>query len=75
MAALASFTFSVENLLQNPALIHNISSSLDDSTVTNDCLIIHGRQKDRTRILNMTDYITQAYDAQSGMFLCVRLKL
>ena len=67
-AASRHFTFSVENLLQNPALIHNISSSLDDSTVTNDCLIIHGRQKDRTRILNMTDYITQAYDAQSGMF-------
>ena len=67
-AASRHFTFSVENLLQNPALIRNISSSLDDSTVTNDCLIIHGKQNDRTRILNMTDYITQAYDAQSGMF-------
>lgn len=62
------FTFSIENLLQNPALIHNISSNLDDSSVTNDCLIIHGKQQDRTRILNMIDYITQAYDSDSGVF-------
>ncbi len=62
------FSFSVESLVHNPALIRHISSSLDDSSVSNDCLIIHGKEKDRTRILNIIDYVTQAYDPQSGAF-------
>ena len=62
------FTFSIENLLQNPALIHQISNSLDDAAVSTDCLIVHGKHKDRTRILNVTDYIAQGYDMPSGQF-------
>ncbi|NLA53200.1 MAG: hypothetical protein GX858_02410 [Clostridiales bacterium] len=62
------FTFSIENLLENPALVHQISTSLDDAGVSTDCLIIYGKVKDRTRVLNVTDYIVQAYDMPSGQF-------
>ncbi|NLW12825.1 MAG: hypothetical protein GX028_12540, partial [Clostridiaceae bacterium] len=62
------FTFSIENLLENPALVHQISTSLDDAAVSTDCLIIYGKAKDRTRVLNVTDYIVQAYDMPSGQF-------
>lgn len=62
------FSFSVENLIQNPALVHQISSSLDDNSVTNDCLIVHGKKYDRTRVLTLFDYIVQAYDPDSGTF-------
>lgn len=62
------FTFSLENLTQNPALIHSISSSIDDGSVSSDCLIIHGLKNDRTRILNLADYLSESYDLESGRF-------
>ena len=67
-AASQHFSFSIENLLANPTLIHHISSNLDDAAVSTDCLIVYGKEMDRTRILNVRDYITQGYDMQSGQF-------
>jgi len=65
-AATPHITFSLENLIQNPALISSISASLNDGEVTSDCLIIHGKQADRIRILDGADYVTQSYDPQTG---------
>ena len=67
-AASPHITYSIENLLQNPTLIQNISSSLNDGDVTSDCLIIHGKQADRTRILNGADYIAHSYDQETGSY-------
>lgn len=64
----AQFTFSVESLARNPTLAHSISSSLDDSAVSSDCLIIHNKQTGRTRVLDAEDYIRQSYDIERGVF-------
>ena len=63
------FTFSIENLAENPMLVHAISDSLYDGAVTGDCLIVHGKNTNRTRILNEKDYIKQSYDMETGNFI------
>lgn len=63
------FTFSIEDLFSNPTLVHNISSDIDDSAVSSDCLIIHCPGKNRTKILDQTNYISTTYDSQSGQFV------
>ena len=68
-AGSAFFTFSVENLAENPLLVHNISDSLLDSAVSTDCLIVHSKQMDRTRVLDANDYITADFDASTGQFV------
>lgn len=73
-AASGNFTFSIENLLSNPALIQHISSNLDDTAVSTDCLIVLGKAQDRTRILSFNDFITQEYDVQSGQFYAAGLR-
>lgn len=60
------FSFSLENLALNPKLASSISSSLSDGQVTNDCLIVHCKETDRTRILSGADYVSQGYDPESG---------
>ena len=62
------FTFSIEDLAKNPLLVHTISDSLLDSAVSPDCLIVHGVQKDRTRVLDAGDYISTDFDTASGQF-------
>lgn len=59
------FTYSEENLARNPLLVTNISSSLSDSEVTSDSLIIYCKETDRSRILNGNQYIRQGYDGTS----------
>ena len=59
------FTFSEENLAHNPLLVTSISSSLSDSEVTSDSLIIHCKETGRSRVLNGNQYIRQGYDAAS----------
>ncbi len=68
-AASSNLTFSVDTLAKNPMLAHIISDSADDSAVTTDCLIIHCKEKNRTRILTAKDYVSQSYDVQSGSFV------
>ncbi|HHU02408.1 MAG TPA: hypothetical protein GXZ91_04670 [Christensenellaceae bacterium] len=63
------FTFSIENLAENPMLVHAISDSIYDGTVSGDCLIVHGKSTNRTRILNEKDYIKQSYDMDTGSFV------
>ncbi len=62
------FTFSLENLAQNPGLTSMISSSLADEQVSNDSLIVYCPETDRARVLNGSDYITQSFDTQSGSY-------
>ncbi|NLJ63785.1 MAG: hypothetical protein GX337_00130 [Christensenellaceae bacterium] len=63
------FTFSIENLAENPMLVHAISDSLYDGAVSGDCLIVHGKSTNITRILNEKDYIKQSYDMETGSFV------
>ncbi|MHC1786179.1 MAG: Gldg family protein [Christensenellales bacterium] len=67
-AGSAHFSFSLENLAQNPGLARSISSSLADSQISNDCLIVFCRETGRTRVLNGADYISQSYDTGSGTY-------
>lgn len=62
------FSFSLENLAQNPGLAGTISSSLADAQVSSDSLIVYCPETDRARVLNGTDYITQSYDTNSGSY-------
>lgn len=62
------FSFSLENLAQNPSLAGKISSSLADAQVSNDSLIVYCQQTDRARVLNGSDYISQNFDTQSGSY-------
>ena len=62
------FSFSLENLAQNPGLAGTISSSLTDAQVSSDSLIVYCRETDRARVLNGIDYISQSYDADSGSY-------
>lgn len=68
-AASNHLTFSIENLAKNPMLAHSISDSIDDSAVTTDCLIVHCKEKDRTRILTAKDYVSKSYDTKTGAFV------
>ena len=63
-----NFSFSLENLAQNPGLAGMISSSLTDAQVSSDSLIVYCRETDRARVLNGIDYIAQSYDANSGSY-------
>ncbi len=64
-----NFTFSIENLAENPALIHSVSDSLYDGAVSSDCLIVHSEFNDRTRIINTQDYVSKSFDAETGSFV------
>ncbi len=67
-ASSSRFSFSLENLALNPGLASTISSSLSDSQVSNDCLIVYSPATDRTRVLTGADYISQSYDPESGSY-------
>lgn len=67
------FTFSVENIARNPTLLMSISSSLQDSPVGNDSLIVYCRDTNRTRILTGGDFIAQGYDMESDAFYAAGL--
>lgn len=59
------FTFSVENLALNPALVTSLPSSLNDNPVSSDSLVLRCDQTNRTRVLDGSNYISQGYDAQT----------
>ncbi|MDO5022883.1 MAG: Gldg family protein [Eubacteriales bacterium] len=63
------FSFSIENLAENPALIHSVSDSLYDGAVTSDCLIVHSESNNRTRIIDAKDYVSQSFDPATGSFV------
>lgn len=62
------FTFSVEDIAKNPMLIHSISDSLQDNAVSPDSLIVYCKEKDRTRVLDASNYISSTYDPETGSF-------
>lgn len=62
------FQYSVENLARNPLLIRKISSSLEDGTVSSDCLILYCEKTGRTRVLDASDYISLSFDEQNGQY-------
>lgn len=68
------FTYSLENLALKPNLAKSISSSLDDNAVSSDSLILHCKDTDRTRVLDGSQYISQAYDPASESIYIAGLK-
>ena len=65
-------TFSIENLIQNPALVSGISSSLNDGEVISDCLIVHGKKRTEpvfwtVRTMSPRAMIRRPADIMSGL--------
>jgi ABC-2 type transport system permease protein len=58
------FTFTIENLAENPGLAGKISNSLADVQVSNDSLIVYCIETDRARVLSGADYISQSFDTK-----------
>lgn len=56
------FTYSVENLVENPLLVNMLSSSLQDEAVTADSLILRSEETGRTRVLDSLDFLEQSFD-------------
>ncbi len=69
-----NFSFSVENLAANPMLVHSISDSIDDGSVSTDSLIVYCGEKDRTRVLDAANYISSTYDPETGTFAATGAK-
>ena len=67
-AATAHFTWSRENLSQNPLLLKWVSDDVNDSAVTTDCVILRCEATDRTRVLTWEDYMRFSYDADTGSY-------
>lgn len=63
-----NFTYSEENLVQNPLLVSMLSSSLQDEQVSGDSLILHCEQTGRTRVLNQYSYLAQSFDQDAQAF-------
>lgn len=68
------FTFSIENIAENPMLIHSISDSIQDNAVSPDSLIVHCKEKGRTRVLDASNYISSTYDSETGTFVATGAK-
>lgn len=64
-----NFTYSKENLVQNPMLVNTISSDLNDEQVTADSLILQCETTGRTRVLNTYDYLEQSFDTAEQNFV------
>lgn len=62
------FTYSVENLVENPMLVNRLSSSLKDEPVSSDSLVLVCEATGRTRVLGMADYLAQSFDLASQRY-------
>lgn len=58
------FTYSSENLVQNPMLANTLSSSLKDGQVTSESLILQCKETGRTRVLQPYQYLEQQFDPE-----------
>lgn len=63
------FTYSVENLVENPLLINTLSSSLTDEPVSSDSLVLKCEATGRARVLSMADYLSQSFDMSQQRYL------
>ena len=62
------FTWSKENLTRNPLLAEIVSSKLDDSAVTSDCMIIRNALTGVTRVLTAENYVQYGYNTETGYY-------
>lgn len=70
LAALSpQFTYSLENLVQNPMLVNTLSSSLQDDQVNADSLILVCETTGRTRVLNTYNYLEQSFDTDAQAYV------
>ena len=70
LAALSpQFTYSLENLVQNPMLVNTLSSSLQDDQVNADSLILICETTGRTRVLNPYNYLEQSFDTDAQAYV------
>lgn len=67
------FSYSRENLVQNPLLVGRFSSSLSDEQVSPDSLILHCEQTGRTRVLNPVNFLEQRFDMDKQSFVLAGL--
>lgn len=63
------FSYSQENLVQNPLLVHTLSSDLQDELVQADSLILVNTESQRARVLNPIDYLQQDFDIDSQSYV------
>lgn len=64
-----NFTYSPENLVQNPMLANTLSSSLKDGQVTSESLILQCKDTGRTRVLQPYQYLEQQFDPAGQDFV------
>lgn len=57
-----NFTYSRENLVNNPLLANRLSSLLTDQAVSSDSLLLVCEATGRSRVLSGLDYLTQSFD-------------
>lgn len=63
------FTYSAENLVQNPMLVNRMSTELGDDLVSADSLVLTCEATGRTRVLNTLNYLEQSFDADKQAFV------
>lgn len=68
------FSYSTENLVNNPMLVNLLSSSLEDQGVGSDSLLIHSETTKRTRVLSLADFLEQSFDMDSQSFVLSGLR-
>ncbi|NLW21242.1 MAG: hypothetical protein GXY84_07740 [Clostridiales bacterium] len=64
----ALFTYSRENLIQNPMLVNLISSALGDDQVSADSLVLVCEATGRTRVLDAYSFLAQSFDQDAQAF-------
>ena len=62
------FSYSVDSLVKNPMLANRLSSDLRDQVVSADSLLIICEATNRSRVLDMTDYVSQSFDTASQSY-------
>lgn len=60
-------TFSVEDVTQNPVLVHQLSDQ-QGNAVQNDSVVVKNMQSGRIRILQAPDFIETTYQPETGAF-------
>lgn len=63
------FTYSQENLVNNPLLVDILSSNLDDQAVSSDSLLIVCEATGRSRVLTGLDYLSQSFDMDQQAYI------
>ena len=63
------FTYSEENIAENPVLLTMFNTMLGEGQVTSDCIVIYCRETERAKVITEQDFPVFEYSTETGYYI------